>query len=89
MTDALAERPKRTDRDIGGMLVGALVILVGNVVFLLLTGGWGAKEAVTEHKADIQVVRSEQKEATLELLAAIQRLKDAVCVDHKDVPQCR
>lgn len=86
MTEA-ADAPR--PQPLGQMILGGLVVLAGQIVFLLVTGGWGAKISVSEHKADIAAVRAEEREAQMELLAAIERLKDAFCADKPEVRQCQ
>lgn len=80
--------PVPRPQPLGQMLLGGFIVLIGQVVFLLVTGGWGAKISVSEHRADIAAIRAEAREQQMELLAAIQRLKDAVCADKPEVPQC-
>lgn len=61
------------------MIAGGVIgTILGPLVFALLTGGWSAKESVAAHTADVVAIRAE-----------VQRIKDVVCLDHQDAPQCK
>lgn len=59
-------------------IVGAVVAVVLTATLTLLTGAWSGKESVSAHSADVQDIR-----------AAVQRIRDVVCLDHPNAPQCK
>lgn len=58
--------------------IGAAITLLGSLLFIIVTGAWGSKESVTDHKADIISIRSD-----------IQRVLDAVCDGKRYIRQCQ
>ena len=62
---------------VGDAVVGGIVTLIGSAILVLATGAWTAKENVSDHRADIQAIRAE-----------LRRVRDVVCLGHKDAPQC-
>lgn len=59
-------------------ITGGVVTIVALILVAILTGAWSAKESTSAHTADVQAIRSD-----------VQRLKDVICLDHPNAPQCK